>query len=327
MSDTAFQLTTIALKEIRDAARGRLFAVVSLLLIVCGATALIVGAVAMNAEVADYAASRDLLLSLGKSADALAPPSFKPLALLRGFIEYLEIIGAILGIVLGHRAAASERGRNTIGLLLTRPLSFRLLLAGKMLGNLAALVMILAIVFIIGAAGITLIGGVGLTAADTARILVTFAAAALYVGPFFLLGLILALHMRRPAHAIMAAFAIWLTLVLIAPQIGDTLDPDNQVGAGVFRTLGIAKPQEKQIMTSFATYETVRDGIEQLSPAKHLERWSFAALGIKEIYYGQPLVTVMRDRWSDAAWLIGLFTALLAALFMLPPNFANLKKD
>lgn len=327
MSDTGVQLTTIAAKEIRDAARGRLFAVVSLLLIICGATALIVGAVAMNTQVADYTASRDLLLSLGKSADALAPPSFKPLAQLRGFIEYLEIIGAILGIVLGQRAAASERGCNTLGLLLTRPLSLRVLLAGKMLGNLAALVVILAIVFMIGAAGINLIGGVGLTAADTARILVTFAAAALYVGLFFLIGLILALHMRRPAHAIMAAFAIWLALVLIAPQIGDTLDPDNQVGAGVFRTLGIAKPQEKQIMASFATYETVRDSIEQLSPAKHLERWSFAALGIKEIYYGQPLATVMRDRWSDAAWLMGLFTALLAGLFMLPFNIANLKKD
>ncbi|QKK33351.1 ABC transporter permease subunit (plasmid) [Rhizobium indicum] len=213
MSDTGFQLTTIAAKEIRDAARGRLFAVVSLLLIICGATALIVGAVAMNRQVADYTASRDLLLSLGKSADALAPPSFKPLALLRGFIEYLEIIGAILGIVLGHRAAASERGRNTLGLLLTRPLSLQVLLAGKLLGNLAALIVILAIVFMIDAAGITLIGGVGLTAADMARILVTFAAAAMYVGLFFLIGLILALHMRRPAHAIMAAFAIWLALV------------------------------------------------------------------------------------------------------------------
>ncbi|MDW5317577.1 ABC transporter permease [Rhizobium sp. PL01] len=317
MSDTSFQLTTIAKKEIRDAARGKLFTLVSLLLILCGATALIVGAVAMNAEVANYAASRDLLLSLGKSADALAPPAFKPLALLRSFIEYLEIIGAILGIVLGHRTAASERGRNTLGLLLTRPLSFRVLLAGKTLGSLAVLVAILAAVFCVGAAGITLIGGVGLTAPDIARILVTFAAAAIYVGSFFLLGLLLALHMRRPAHAIMAAFAIWLVLVLIVPQIGDTLDPDNQVGAGVFRTLGIAKPQEKQIMTSFATYETVRDGIEQLSPAKHLERWSFAALGIKEIYYGQPLVTVMRDRWSDAAWLVGQFIALLTGLFML----------
>ena len=60
---------------------------------------------------------------------------------------------------------------------------------------------------------------------------------------------------------------------------------------------------------------------------KHLERWSFAALGIKEIYLGQPLVTVMRDRWSDAAWLIGLFTALLAGLFTLPFNITNLKKD
>ncbi len=52
----------------------------------------------------------------------------------------------------------------------------------------------------------------------------------------------------------------------IAPQIGDTLDPDNQVAGGVFRTFVIAKPDEKAILAAFKTYETIRDGVEQASP-------------------------------------------------------------
>ena len=329
MSDTALQLATIARKEVADASRTKILAVVTAFMIGAGLIALLVAAMALKDTVAEYEESRALLLSMGKSVDALVPPAYDPLKLLRGFIEYIEIIGAILGIVLGHRAAASERGRNTLQLLLTRPMPARVLLLGKCAGNLAALTAMVALVFALGALAMTLIGGVHLTLVDMARMLASFVAAALYVGMFFLLGFILALTMRRPALAILAAFAIWLLLVLIAPQIGDTLDPDNQVGAGVFRTLGIAKPQEKEILKTFATYETVRDSIEQLSPAKHFERWSFAVLGIKEIYNGQPLLTVMqeRERRNDFLWLLGLFSALAIALFSIRLDITKLSKE
>ena len=327
MSDTSLQLRTVARKEISDAVRTRILGVVSLFMVGAGVIALLVAAIALKEAVAEYEESRKMLIELGKSVKDLIPPAYDPLKLLRGFIEYIEIIGAILGIVLGHRAAASERGRNTLLLLLTRPMPGSVLLMGKCAGNLAALTVIVALVFVLGALAMTLIGGVQLTLGDAARMAVTFAAAVLYVGMFFLLGFILALNLRRPALAILAAFAIWLLLVLIAPQIGDTLDPDNQVGAGVFRTLGIAKPQEKEILKTFATYETVRDGIEQLSPAKHFERWSFAVLGIKEVYNGQPLGEVMRDRLSDFLWLLGLFAALAISLFSIRLDISKLSKE
>ncbi len=327
MSDTALQFAAIAGKELSDASRTKILTIITLFLMVAGLIALVVGAIALSAEVANYTAARDLLLSLGKPLDALAAPSFLPLKQLRGFIEYVEIIGAVLGIVLGHRAAAAERGRNTIALLLSRPVPQWVLIGGKCFGNLTALAGVLALVFAIGAVGIALIGHITLTAMDFARIAVTFIAAFIYVGLFFLLGFILALHMKRSSHAILAAFTIWLALVLIAPQIGDTLDPDNQVGSGVFRTLGIAEPQAQEIMKSFATYETVRDGIEQMSPAKHFERWSFAALGIKETYAGKTLNFVFHDRYNDLLWLIGPFLALLAAVFLVPLNITKLNQN
>ncbi len=127
--------------------------------------------------------------------------------------------------------------------------------------------------------------------------------------------------------ALLVAVAVWLALVLIKPLIGDTLDPDNQVAGGVFRTLGVAKPLEKEIIKSFATYETIRNGIEEAFPAKHLERFSFAVLGIKDIYNGQLLADVIRDRARDAWWLIATFAALVLALFLRPLNITRLTKE
>lgn len=327
MSSAALQIRTLAAKEISDARRTHLLVVVTVFMLSAGSVALVVAALALKAEVSTYYASREALLALGKSADALAPPIFYPLKLFRGFIEHIEILGAILGIVLGYRAAAAERGRNTLALLLTRPMTRSTFLAGKFLGNLAVIIGVLALVFGGGIVGIIILGGMMIESDALARIVVTFVAASLYVSLFFTLGFGLALAVRRSAHALLLAFSIWLIFVLISPQIGDTLDPDNQVAGGTFRMLGVSRPMQKEILKSFATYETIRDGIEQSSPAKHFERWSFAVLGIKETYSGLPLAAVMKDRLIDFLWLIGLFASAVAILFLRPLDTTKLAQE
>lgn len=327
MISSPTQITTLAVKEIHDAVHTHLLAVLTGFLVLAALVSLSVSAIALHAEYLAYIESRDLLISLGKSAADLARPAFFPLKLLRGFIEHVEIIGAVLGIVLGHRAAAIERGHATLALILTRPLSQFTFLGGKLTGNAALIIAALAITFAVGALALAVISGVGLGTTDIFRIIIVFAAACIYVNNFFLLGFILALSIRRLPTALLVAFAIWLVLVLVAPQIGDTMDPDNQVAGGVFRTLGIAKPQEKEILKSFATYETIRDDIEQASPAKHFERLSFAVLGIKDVYNGQPIADVVKDRMIDVWWLLATFAALVSLLFLRPLNVTRLVKE
>ena len=321
------QMATMAAREIRDALHAHLLALLTGFLVVAALVSLSVSAIALHAEYLAYIESRDLLISLGKSAADLVAPSFFPLKLLRGFIEHIEIIGAVLGIVLGYRAAALERGHSTLALILTRPLSQATFLAGKLAGNAALIAVALATTFAIGGFALAAISGVGLGAMDVLRIFVVFATACIYVTSFFLLGFILALTIKRLPTALLIAFAIWLSLVLIAPQIGDTMDPDNQVAGGVFRKLGIAKSEEKEILKSFTAYETIRDGIEQASPAKHFERFSFAVLGIKDIYNGQPLIDVIKDRMIDVWWLLATIIALTSLLFLHPLNLARLTKE
>jgi ABC-type transport system involved in multi-copper enzyme maturation permease subunit len=321
------QIAAIAGKEAADAVRVRIAGIVMAFLIGASLVSLTVAGLALHAEVVSYTAAREVLLSLGKPVTALVPPSFHPLKLLRGFIEHLEIIGAVLGLVLGHRAAAVERGRNTLALLLTRPITQTTFLAGKIVGNAVLIYVGLGLVFVVGVGGIVVVSGVLLTAAEIGRVIIVLIAAGLYVGGFFLLGLLLALHSRKLPNAILLGFTIWLLLVLVAPQIGDTLDPDNQAAGGVFKQLGIAKPDEHRIMATFASYETLRDGIEQMSPAKHFERLSFALLGIKDIYVGQPVGAILLDRRWDMVWLAALVAVLALLLFRRRIDFAQLTRE
>lgn len=321
------QITTIAAKEIHDAFQAHLLTLLTGFLVLAALVSLSVSAIALHAEYLTYMESRDLLISLGKSAADLAPPVFFPLKLLRGFVEHIEIIGAVLGIVLGYRAAAVERGHSTLALILTRPLSKFTFLGGKLAGNAALIMVALAVTFAIGTLALAAMSGVGLGVADIYRIIIVFGAACIYVVSFFLLGFALALSIRKLPTALLAAFAIWLVLVLIAPQIGDTMDPDNQVAGGVFRTLGVAKPEQIEILKSFKTYETVRDGIEQASPAKHFERFSFAILGIKDIYNGLPIIDVVKERMVDVWSLLAILAALASLLFLRPLNLARLTKE
>ena len=73
---------------------------------------------------------------------------------------------------------------------------------------------------------------------------------------FYCLGVIATSRAKVAATGLMVALGLWLVVVLILPQIGDTLDADNQVPGGLFSALTLDKPQEDLVLTHFSTYET-----------------------------------------------------------------------
>ncbi len=329
MSDapTFSPVAIIAAKDIRDATRDRFILIVTLFLALGAVVALISGAIALRTDAATYAAAKETLLALGKPVDQIAAPEFYPLKLLRGAIEQIGIVGAAIAILIGYRAAASERGRQTLALILTRPIRRWQFLAGKMAAGLALLAVGLFGVLAALALVANLASGIGLGWSDLPRLGVTWLAAVLYTASFFFLGFILTLTLRKPATALLLAFAVWLTLVLVAPQVGDTLDPDNQVAGGVFKSLSIAKPDQIEIMKQFKTYETLRDGIEQASVTKHFERFTFAVLGIKDTYTGVPLGPILIEKTGDLIWIFLTALGLGLIAIALPLNADRLSKE
>ena len=138
MSDAhAHPLRAIAAKDIIDAKRDRFILVVTGFIAIAALAALVTGAIALATDVATYNDAKATLLALGKTLDAIAAPEFYPLKLLRGAIEQIEIIGAVLGILAGFRAAVSERGRQKLALIMTRPVKSWQFLAGKYLAGFA----------------------------------------------------------------------------------------------------------------------------------------------------------------------------------------------
>ena len=320
-------LLAISAKDFADARRERFVLIVTAFLTIAALTALISGAVALATDVATYNASRDTLLALGKSAADIKAPEFYPLRLLRGAIEQIEIIGAIIAILIGYRGAASERGRQTLALMLSRPIARWQFIAGKALAGIGLIAGGLALVLITCTIALNFISGVGLTGDDLVRVGVIWVAGTLYAGTFFLLAFAFGLSFRRLPSALLASFIVWLLIVLVAPQIGDTLDPDNQVAGGVFKQLQIVKADEKAIMQTFASYETIREGIEAASITKHFEQLSFATLGIKATYAGQPLSFIMADKIHNIIWLIAAFFMMGGVVLALPLDPSRLSEE
>lgn len=320
-------LLAVAKKDLTEAGRDSFFALLTTFIGLAAVVALVTGAIALATDVATYNAAKETLMALGKSVDAIAAPEFYPLKLLRGAVEQIEIVGAVLGILVGFRTAASERGRQTLALVLTRPVSKFQFLAGKVLAGTGLIAASLASVFLLLGLVLAISSGVPLTADDLLRVALTWVLATLYVSGFFILSLLLTFKVRHTSSALLGSFVIWLLIVLIAPQIGDTLDPDNQVAGGVFKQLHVPKVEQERIKQGYATYETVRNAIEAASVTKHFERSSFAILGIKDTYTGTPLKPILQEKAGDIFWLLGSVLMLSLLLLFNPLNYENLSKE
>ena len=309
---------TIALRDAREQLRDRFLLWATLALIAAAAVSLVTGAIALHGDAATYATAKIELLALGKDASAIAAPEFDPLKLMRGMIEQIEIMGAVIALVAGYRAAAAERGRQTLALILTRPMPHWAYTLAKIIGGMGLAAVSLAVVFLATAILLPIVSGIGLTMGDALRLVLTWAAGVLYLTALFTLGFGLSLWAKSPASGLIYAFALWILVVLVAPQIGDTMDPDNQVAGGVFAQLSIPKAEQDRIKAGFAGYETFRNGIEVASVTKHFERFTFAVLGIKDTYTGAPLARVMAEKQVDLLFLF-LFSLGLGGLALLRP--------
>jgi ABC-2 type transport system permease protein len=158
---------------------------------------------------------------------------------------------------------------------------------------------------------ILVIGNAPLQGIDLVRILIAAVVAWVYLVFWSSLAIGITALSPRLSTGLIVSIVVWLAFVLIIPQIGDTMDPDNQVPGGLFATLQIQKPDELKVLANFAAFDGIRNGLEISSITKHFERLSFAFLGIKDKYNQLPLGLVWADMWGYA---ITLAAATLASV-------------
>ncbi len=310
----------IAKKEWKDIFRSKTFIYMLILLILLTIISLSVSFLIFNNQVTEYHNSLEVLKQIGKLPDS-PPPRLYPLNLLRGVVDYVEIIGAILGIILGYISISKERNTKALKLLLTRPITKKDIAYGKIIGNTLFVLALMLIIGVIILFATFLIGGVVLTGTELLKISLFVLFSTMYIMIFFMLSFFFSLQQKTISHALIVSFIVWLVFVLIFPQIGDTMDPDNQVPGGFFSSMNLNKTQELQVMAKFQNYETIRGGIEQLSITKHYERIMFALFGVKKIYNDKPLTQIMYENWSNLLWiLLFLICGFFADYFLLLKN-------
>jgi len=303
----------VAKKEYMDALKNKVFLVFLAFLFFLIGTSIVVASYDFQSKVAVYQNALSKLRESGQMVENLSEPQFYPLQLLRGAIEYLEIIGAILAIVLGYLSIAKEKGNNTLQLILTRPISRFSFYVGKLLGNALLLISVAGIVFVGISLVVEIVGKTILTGVQFHRIFLTFIFTVIYLLIFFSISVFLSILFKSLPNALIVSFVVWILFVLIIPQIGDTMDPDNQVPGGLFNSLHIIKSDQLTILEKFSRYEKTRDSLEQTSLTKHYERLAFALLGIKDTYNGKSLNFVFHDKIGDVWWIC--MASILFAFF------------
>jgi len=308
VSSPRSRITTLARHEYRAAARSRVLVSLLAILVVVTTVSVYIGAADYRSQLADYQAYKAAAKAGG--VQHIAPPPLALLSLLRGALEYVEIIGAVIAIALGYLSVSRERTSGTMPLIRSRPVSAGELAAGSALGAVGVISTLVALTAVAAVLCLGLIGNQWVDHVEAFQLLLAYLAAIIYMMTFYCLSVAVARKSKVTSNGLLVALAIWLVVVLVLPQIGDTLDPDNQVPGGLFAALNLAKPQETQILAHFSFYETIRTGIEAASLEKHFERFAFAMIDVKPADRGLTLTHLLSTKSIEIEWLVAYAAAL-----------------
>ena len=310
VTDSRQRVITLARHEYRAAVRSRILVTLLGILIVVTIASVYIAAVSHRSQVADYQAYKNAAQASG--LDRIAPSQLAPLSLLRGAFEYLQIIGAVIAITLGYLTVSRERANRTLALIRSRPVTPGELTAGSLVGAVGLIATLVTVTAVVGVIGTGVIGHDWINGREAIKLLLAYLASTIYMTGFYCLGAITTAKTKHAANGLVIALGIWLVIVLVFPQIGDTLDADNQVPGGLFKALGLNRDDETTLLNHFSVYETIRTRIEYLSFAQHYQRFAFAMVDVKERYRPFGLGWLFARVWTDLAWVL-VYPAVLIA--------------
>lgn len=311
MRDSHARTCALAGHEYRAAVRSKILVTLLTILVAATVASVYIASVAHRSQVADYQAYRDAARASGLAQ--VAPSPLAPLSLLRGAFEYLQIIGAVIAITLGYLTVSRERANRTLALLRSRPVTAGELATGSLLGAVGVIGTLVAVTAAVGVLCIGVIGNDWINASEAAQLLLAYVVSIIYMTGFYALGVFCTSRSRHAINGLITALCVWLFFVLVTPQIGDTLDADNQVPGGLFKALGLDRNDETTILGHFSIYETLRTRIEWISFSQHYQRFVFAMADVKERYRPLGLGGLFARVWTDLAWAVAAPAVLVAA--------------
>lgn len=190
-----------------------------------------------------------------------------PLYYARNTVIYIVLIGALLAIVLGVASMLRDRKARVTDLLLSRPFRTPIYLGAKLSGLCIWLLVILITAAMINWLSISIIIGHVLSLQDSARLLLFYAVAWLFLIPFVALGLLSGLYSRHETSALLLPIIIWSLLTFVIPQLGTAEHP-----------VSLLNPVPAQIMSHGFFFQVNQTIFGPLSLTEHFKHVSGSLL-------------------------------------------------
>ena len=135
----------------------------------------------------------------------------------------VKIILPLIALLLAYDSVSGERERGTLKLILASAVARGELVAGKMLGGLAVIVVPFLAVLIGALLVLVTRPSVGLMPGDLGRLALMIVAALVYIALFFALGILVSAAARRSASALVVSLFAWAVIVFVLPNVGNLL--------------------------------------------------------------------------------------------------------
>lgn len=193
------------------------------------------------------------LITLQHSGIGHFPPNpfinIPALSIFRNMIIYIFLIGALLGIVVGHRSFIRERKTGVTWLLFSRPIGRSTLIIGKIAGIILALFLIMLIIFLISILSTLVIPHQQLTLVEVTKLSFFYVISLLYMLIFALIGITCAIVFSTESLALLVPIIIWIVVTFILPELTTGQNPvallnptnivQNTAQGGFFTTMQI----------------------------------------------------------------------------------------
>ncbi len=151
--------------------------------------------------------------------------AFSQNALIESFqaLDWSFLVGtafSLLALVFAYDSVSGEKARGTLKLLQTYALSRNSIPSGKLLADLATLLLMLASGILSSLLLLLLVGQIDLGAAEWARVGLFVGLATFYLTLFLCLGLFLSTVTHRPTSSMTLAAMVWVVSIVVVPGIG-----------------------------------------------------------------------------------------------------------
>ena len=187
------------------------------------------------------------------------------------FIYVINVVLSLFAILFAFDCISGEKEDQTLKLMLANSVPRDIVLFAKWLGGTLTILAPFAVSFGLGLLLVAARPGISFAGEAPMRILLIFMTSAIYIGVFFLIGLVCSTFTERSATSLIVALFVWVFFVLVVPNIAPVVarqlkplsTPDQVAYSLELKNRELAKKLEKSEDKSDKFKDELKDEMQQ----------------------------------------------------------------